>query len=146
MLMPVLRKLTDDDTELTLVDLKDVLYINIENRGIVYHTREEKLYHLSTLTDLEEHLSELGFDLLDKTNIVNMKQVKSLDERHGNIYFDEDPTKNSKFASVAFIKQKLLKTEISQAICRNTGKTLTFQASTDHNHKNVKDKLGFQQG
>jgi DNA-binding LytR/AlgR family response regulator len=124
--MPVLRKSKDGTSELVLLDLNEVLYINIENRCIAYHTREETFHHIATLTELEEHLGEEGFDLLDKTNIVNMNQIRYLDEPHGNIYFDEEPDKHSKFASVALIKQKVLKNEIAAAIARNTGKTITF--------------------
>jgi DNA-binding LytR/AlgR family response regulator len=140
--MPVLRKRNDGTSELIIIDIQDVLFVNIENRGIVYHTRDERFHHISTLSELEEHLSEAGFDLLDKTNIVNMNQVKLLDEKHGNIYFDEEPDKKSKYASVAFIKQKLLKKEIQNAVCRNTGKTLTYQ-SASHSAKQNKPSENF---
>jgi len=139
MQMPVLRKLKDGTSEMVLIDIEDVLYINIENRSIVYHTREETFHHLSTLSDLDEYLGDQGFDMLDKTNIVNMSQVKYLDETNGNIYFDEEPNKGSPFASVAFIKQKVLKKEITAAIRRNTGKTLTYSA--DKGQRSTQERL-----
>ncbi|MEI7024884.1 LytTR family transcriptional regulator DNA-binding domain-containing protein [Paenibacillus sp. y28] len=126
MKMPVLRRREDKSTELVELDLQEVLYINIEDRNIVYHTRTDKYYQITKLSELDEHLPQLGFDLLDKTNLVNMNEVKSFDPKLGNIYFDEHPDKSSKVASVAFIQQKIRKNQIAQAIARNTGTTLTY--------------------
>lgn len=132
--MPVLRKLKSGASELVEIDLNDVLFIKIEDRNIVYHTLNEKFSHISTLSDLEDHLFDFGFDMLDKTNIVNMNRIKYLNEKHGNIYFEEQPTRESKFASIALIKQKVLKDRLHQCIAANTGKTY-LEASKVSKHK-----------
>ena len=124
MQMPVLKRTNDGESELVLLDLDEVLYIKIENRNIVYHTHTEKYLHISTLSDLEDHLFPYGFDMLDKTNIVNMNRIKKMDYKHGNVYFEETPTKDSKYASVAFIKQKMLGNQIDVAIARNTNASM----------------------
>lgn len=121
--MPMIRIKPDGSSELYIVDLNDVIYIKVENRSLVFHTADEQYHQISTLSDLEEHLYPFGFDLLDKTNLVNMKKIKKMDSKHGNIYFDEYPTRDSKFASVAFIKQKLFKDEIATAIQKNTNRS-----------------------
>ncbi|HEY0828415.1 MAG TPA: LytTR family DNA-binding domain-containing protein [Bacilli bacterium] len=133
MQMPVLkRNKNDGSSKLVVIELSDVLYIKIEDRTIVYHTADALYYHISTLSDLEDHLFDFGFDTLDKTNIVNLNKIKKLDTQHGNIYFDEEPMKSSKYASIAFIKQKLLKHELARIIANNTNTTLEYTAKSNH--------------
>jgi DNA-binding LytR/AlgR family response regulator len=123
--MPVLAK-KDEGTELVELDLNEVLYINIEDRNIVYHTIDNKYYQITKLSELDEHLFELGFDLLDKTNLVNMNKVMHFDSRFGKIFFEASPSRTSKFASVAAIQQKLRKHQISRAIANNSGSLLEY--------------------
>jgi DNA-binding LytR/AlgR family response regulator len=148
MQMPMLKIMPDGTSRLVLVDLNDVAYIKIEKRNIVYHTIDDQFNHISTLSELEEHLSHQGFDLLDKTNLVNMSKIKKMDDKHGNIYFEEEPTKDSKFASVAFIKQKLFKEIIAKAIGNNTGAQTDSPPSKDAPKKSKPDPnagTGFEQ-
>jgi DNA-binding LytR/AlgR family response regulator len=111
MMMTVIRVLADGSEELSCINLEEVDYMEIEGRRIVYHTNNEKFRHISTLSELEEHLSTLGFDMLDKTNLVNLNKVLSFDDQQGKVYFDEPITQRSKYATVALIKQKLIRKE-----------------------------------
>ena len=52
----MLKKHTDGSVELKFIDIRDIAFIRIENRTIVYHTENDHYYHISTLSDLEEHL------------------------------------------------------------------------------------------
>lgn len=126
MMIPVLKTKNEHETELVMLDLNDVLYINIEKRNIVYHTLDQKYFHLSTLSEMADHLFDNGFDLLDKTNLVNMNKIKKLDDKQGKIYFEEAPSSSSKFATIAFIKQKLFSNIISRAIANNTNKSMEY--------------------
>lgn len=141
MMMPVIKKTDSGKTHLVQIDLNDVLYIKIENRNIVYHTQDDTYYHISTLSELEEHLFDNGFDLLDKTNLVNMNQMMYLDEQHGNIYFEEQPTKESKFASIALIKQKVMKNQLAGIIAKNTNKQLDLSNDLPNRRKMKLQKL-----
>lgn len=132
MKMPVLRK-RDDVTELIELDLSDVLYIHIENRNIVYHTADEKYYQITRLSELEEHLSDKGFDLLDKTNLVNLNKVQYFDEKYGKIYFQPTPGPNSKYASVAAIQKKWRGSAISRAIAKNTNNHMQYKIKKEIN-------------
>lgn len=125
MKMPVLRW-NGESSELVELDLNDVLFINIEDRNIVYHTSSEKYFQITKLSELDEHLLNRGFDLLDKTNLVNMNKVKSFESKLGKIYFEEHPTKHSKYASVAAIQQKVRKHQIERAIANNTNTSLEY--------------------
>lgn len=128
MMIPVLKAKNEHETELVMLDLSDVLYINIEKRNIVYHTLDEKYYHLSTLSELYDHFFDNGFDLLDKTNLVNLNKIKKLDPKQGKIYFEENPSEESKYATVAFIKQKMFHNIISRAIANNTNTSLEYKS------------------
>ena len=130
MMIPVLRKKDEQETELVLLDLSEVLYINIEKRNIVYHTIDQKYYHLSTLSELYDHFFDNGFDLLDKTNLVNLNKIKKLDNKQGKVYFEENPDSDSKYATVAFIKQKMFQNVISRAIANNTNTSLEFTSKS----------------
>jgi len=112
MMMTVLKLQADGSTELACISLHDVDYMEIEGRKIVYHVGQQKFRHISTLSELEEHLGLEGFDMLDKTNLVNLNRVASFDESQGKVYFQEPVTGNSKYATVALIKQKLIKREM----------------------------------
>jgi DNA-binding LytR/AlgR family response regulator len=111
MMMTVLKMYPDGSTELACISLLEVDYMEIEGRKIVYHSGSEKYRHISTLSELEEHLSQEGFDMLDKTNLVNLNKVASFDESQGKVYFQEPAYGNSKYATVALIKQKVIRRE-----------------------------------
>jgi DNA-binding LytR/AlgR family response regulator len=112
MKMTVLKMYPDGTTELACISLLDVDYMEIEGRKIVYHVDNEKYRHISTLSELEEHLAQEGFDMLDKTNLVNLNKVSSFDESQGKVYFQEPSTGESKYATVALIKQKMIRREM----------------------------------
>lgn len=113
-MMTVLKLLPDGTTELACISLLDVDYMEIEGRKIVYHVDQSKYRHISTLSELEEHLGEYNFDMLDKTNLVNLNKVSSFDETQGKVFFQEPVTEESKYATVALIKQKLIRREMLQ--------------------------------
>ena len=111
-MMTVLKLRSDGSTELACISLLDVDYMEIEGRKIVYHVDQEKYRHISTLSELEDHLAVQGFDMLDKTNLVNLNRVASFDETQGKVYFQDPVTNYSKYATVALIKQKLIRREM----------------------------------
>ncbi|TLS53299.1 LytTR family transcriptional regulator [Paenibacillus antri] len=112
MMMTVLKLCADGSTELACISLLDVDYMEIEGRKIVYHVDQAKYRHISTLSELEEHLAAQGFDMLDKTNLVNLNRVASFDDTQGKVYFQDPVTSSSKYATVALIKQKLIRREM----------------------------------
>lgn len=115
MLMTVLRMKDDEATELACISLLDVDYMEIEGRRIVYHIDNQKYRHISTLSELEEHLTHEGFDMLDKTNLVNLNKITTFDEQQGKVYFQDPPIEKSKYATVALIKRKLIRRERVQS-------------------------------
>jgi DNA-binding LytR/AlgR family response regulator len=129
MQVPVLKYRENGESELVLLDLDDVIYIRVENRNLVYHTIDDRYEHISTLSDLEQHLHAYGFDLTDKTNLVNMNKIKKLDQKHGKLYFEEHPDAKSKYATVAFMKLKMYGKQIQRIIANNTDSSMEFPMS-----------------
>jgi DNA-binding LytR/AlgR family response regulator len=119
MKVPVTRD-RDNDTELIMLDLNDVIFIQTEDRTLVYHTLDEVYYPLiPSLTTLSKHTEHLGFRRLDRINLVNIQKVKYFDEDLGKVYFEENITKHSKFTTVSFINKNKLKKEINEWINKN---------------------------
>lgn len=108
--MTVLRMKGEETAELACICLTDVDYMEIEGRRIVYHIGDQKYRHISTLSELEEHLSAEGFDMLDKTNLVNLNRIGAFDEQQGKVFFGTSSSPG-KYATVAMIKQKLIRRE-----------------------------------
>lgn len=100
----------NNDTEIVLLDLKDVLYIETENRNLVYHTHEGVYYHLlPSLNNMSKYIEPAGFMRLDRNNMVNLNQVKNYDGILGKVYFDKDVKKDSKYATISILNRTILK-------------------------------------
>lgn len=111
MLIPVTRD-KDNQTELIMLDMKDVLYMHMEDRTVVYHTLEERFYHLlPSLSVLARHTQSLGFEKLDRINLVNLNKVNHFDDKYAVVYFEAEAqlTKKSKSTTVAFLNKEKLK-------------------------------------
>jgi DNA-binding LytR/AlgR family response regulator len=119
MMMSVIKLNSDGTSALACIHLNEVDYMEIEGRKIVYYINNEKYRHISTLSEMEEYLSEHGFDMLDKTNLVNLNRVVKFDDSQGKVYFQETVTPQSKFATVAYIKQKMIRKEMVRKTTSN---------------------------
>jgi DNA-binding LytR/AlgR family response regulator len=118
--MPVIKKQPDGNHELFWLNIENIVKIEIDKRNVVFHTLEDVYYPLSTLSDYEEHFFRYGFDLLDKSNLVNMELVKKVDPIFGKVFFEDEPKANSKYAHIAAIQQKVRGHEIQRKIANNT--------------------------
>lgn len=121
MIIPVTRD-KENIGELIMLNMKDVLYMHIEDRTVVYHTLKDQFYHLlPSLTVMNHQTEAFGFRKLDRINLVNIHQIKYLDDAHGKVYFEEDIKKDSKFATVSFLNKGKRSKEIRDWINRNLG-------------------------
>lgn len=112
----------ENESEIILLDMKDVLYIHTEDRTILYHTHEGIYYHLlPSLSKLSNNFKKIGFTRLDRTNLVNTCQIRHFDMHHGKVFFEEQITKNSKFTTVSFFNKTKLQKDIHQWIQKNIG-------------------------
>lgn len=116
MLIPVTRD-KDNLTEIVMLDLKDVLYMHMEDRNIVYHTLEGRFYHLvPSLSVLAKHSENYGFEKLDRINLVNMNKIEYFDDEFAKVYFqpESEITPDSKSATVAFLNKGIVKNHLKQ--------------------------------
>lgn len=110
----------NNDGEVIMMDMAEVLYIQTEDGAVVFHTSEGRYYPLvPSLSMYAKHTENIGYQKLDRTNLVNMKRVKSFDEKRGLVYFEEDAGPNSQSAIVAFMNIAKLKNMILTWIERN---------------------------
>jgi DNA-binding LytR/AlgR family response regulator len=118
------------------VSLKDVDFVSLESKKIIYHVGEKDYRQLSTLDDFAKILVEVGFIETDRGNLVNMERIKKFDEEYGVLYFEENPTSKSQRASIARIHYSVLGNLVKRCIAENTGKTLEFKDQRS-------EKIGF---
>lgn len=111
MQIPVTRD-KDNQTDIIMLGMNDVVYMHMEDRTVVYHTINEKFYHLMpSLTVLSRHAQKLGFEKLDRINLVNLQKIEHFDDKLSIVYFQQEAeiTKKSKSATVAFSHKEKLK-------------------------------------
>lgn len=91
------------------LSINEIQMVQVESRVLVFYTEKGKYKHLHTLTELEEMLEPQGFDMLDKTNLVNLKKVVRYDEDTGKVFFTKTSDEDVKYATVSMLKQKLVR-------------------------------------
>jgi DNA-binding LytR/AlgR family response regulator len=102
--MTVIYYDSSNNPSLQVIDIKDVDYIENEGRRLVYHIGDKKYYQIVTKSEMEMFLDNKGFDILDRPYLVNIGKIRHFDEKLGKAYFVDNPSKNSKFVTVARIK------------------------------------------
>lgn len=80
---------------------EDVYYIGIENRILVYHTKEGSYYQINTFEEMSNVLEQFGFAVVDRGSLVNLGKVAKLDTEFSRVFFEEEVTKDSIFATVS---------------------------------------------
>ncbi|XID90337.1 LytTR family transcriptional regulator DNA-binding domain-containing protein [Paenibacillaceae bacterium WGS1546] len=119
MIQPVTRD-RNNDSEVIMMDMSEVNVIQIEDGAVAFNTDRGRFYPLvPSLSMYKKHLESIGFHRLDRTNLVNMRRVRSFDEKRGMVYFDESPNVSSLSATVAFMNIGKLKKFIRGWIDRN---------------------------
>lgn len=107
MKFPVTRDLVHD-FELIMLDVNDILYMEVEERTVVFHTAEDKFYLLDTLSELAKRMGSLGFQKLDRINLVNMNKIKHFDDKHCKVFFDDELTEHTKSTTVSFTNKNMI--------------------------------------
>jgi DNA-binding LytR/AlgR family response regulator len=111
--------ISQESGSLNEIELKDVLYIRFEERCLIYHTGDREYRQLTKLRELEELLYHLGFRMLDKTNLVNIHKIQSIDPVKCKVFFENEPADSSPYAFVAASKYKYLKNSLKAQIEKN---------------------------
>lgn len=105
----------DNFEQIIMLDLQDIVKIEVNDRSVTFHTREEVYYPLVwTISTLEPHLQHYGFHRLDRNNLVNINKVTHFDEERALVFFDPEITKKSKFATISNREKMKVKKEMSR--------------------------------
>ncbi|WP_239614964.1 LytTR family DNA-binding domain-containing protein [Cohnella mopanensis] len=93
--------LLDSNGNPVKLDPADVIAIRPTADGPEFYTKDAMYYYPTTLEELMVVLKEVGFERLDRTNLVNLNHVKAFDPKARKVYFEQPWTKDSKFATVS---------------------------------------------
>ena len=79
-----------EDFEISNLSLEEIIYIDIYNYILTYHTINDKIDVTTTsLLDIEKQLINYGFFKINRSTIVNLKYIKSVKDTlvdvNGNI-------------------------------------------------------------
>ncbi|WP_127585243.1 LytTR family DNA-binding domain-containing protein [Paenibacillus koleovorans] len=96
------------DPELLVLDADDVLYMEVEERTVVFHTADDKFYLVDTLSELAKRMGALGFQKLDRINLVNMNKIKQFDDKQCKVFFDEPAAEGTKNTTVSFTNKNMM--------------------------------------
>ncbi len=109
MLIPVIRKVSKEESRLHFLNIDEILYVFSGDHEIIFHTKDEVFYQMSTLQDYSLLWADMGFDRTDRCCVVNMNKVKSVDFELGLVLFEENEKGVSKNATVTMAKMQKLK-------------------------------------
>ncbi len=70
------------------ISLRDLIYIEVDDHLLIYHTREGQISEFGTLSKLEETLSEKGFARCSNSCIVNLSLVQGVKGYQLTLYED----------------------------------------------------------
>lgn len=112
MQIPVMKKIKSekDEIEIHMLDVSDIWYVSVDsNRFVVYHTEHEVYYQPNNMEQVLAFLKFHQFEKLDRGMVVNVKNIKSFDHEFGKVFFEENLTNESKYATVSYSKTNKLK-------------------------------------
>jgi DNA-binding LytR/AlgR family response regulator len=83
------------------INVEDIIAIRPTADGPEFHTRDGMYFYPSTMEELQILFKDIGFERLDRTNLVNMNHVQAFDPKARKVYFEYPWTKDSQFATVS---------------------------------------------
>lgn len=129
--MTVIRDIKSSELEFECINLLDVDYQEVDKsrRRIIYYIGDKKYYSITCLEESEELLRHHDYFLTDRKNLVNLRKIKFIDYDYRNLYFENPPTKHSRFAAIAAINLRVLKNVFERIVAFNNGVTQEFKLS-----------------
>jgi len=70
------------------LDLSDVFFIGSVGDKLIIRARDGDYIPVTTIRDFADVLSVFGFEMLDKSNVVNMRRITKYDKQNKEVYFD----------------------------------------------------------
>lgn len=94
-------RLLNRDGQPCTVNVEDLIAIKPTADGPEFYTKDGMYFYPSTMEEMLLMYKDMGFERLDRTNMVNMNHVKAFDPKARKVYFDYPWNESSKFATVS---------------------------------------------
>ena len=78
------------------IDISDILYIEVQNHDLTYHTVSENITVRGTITEAEETLSGFNFFRIGKPYLVNLAHVRGFIDGEAIVNTDKIPVSRAK--------------------------------------------------
>ena len=104
--IPALKR---GDNRVHWLSLREICYVALDDRSIVYHTADAEFIHPGKLEDITLALRPEGFEKLDRGVLVHLRNIKKYDSAYGKIYFSNEVTERSKYATLSPLYQSKLR-------------------------------------
>lgn len=99
--MTQLLYLLDREGNPSTINTDDLIAIKPTADGPEFYTKDGMYFYPTTMEEMLLMYKDMGFERLDRTNLVNMNKVKVFDPKARKVYFDDPWSKESKFATVS---------------------------------------------
>ncbi|GIP32988.1 LytTR family DNA-binding domain-containing protein [Paenibacillus sp. J2TS4] len=99
-----MRVLKNDGSSCEIQE-EEILYFTNHRNTIYVHTTDGEYVLPTTLSDLHAAYNHSGFERLDRSNVVHLKNVAGYDSERKIVYFKESQT----FATVSESNEKRIK-------------------------------------
>lgn len=83
------------------VSVENLVAVRPTAKGPEFYTKDDVYYYPTRMDELHLLLSDFGFERLDRTNLVNLNQVKAFDPKDRKVYFDCPWNRESLFFTVS---------------------------------------------
>ncbi|GGF76524.1 hypothetical protein GCM10010912_22020 [Paenibacillus albidus] len=83
-----MRVLRNDGTSMDVLE-EEILYFSNYKNTIFVHTQEGEFVLPTTLSDLLAAYGSIGFERLDRSNVVNINNIESYDSERKIVYFKD---------------------------------------------------------
>ena len=117
---------------MSTIDLENVLYIELADSEIIYHTESNEFSQVTILysdfSELLDTLQELGFKKMTRTMIVNFLKIQKYDTTTGNLYFNPEGT--GKYVTISANKANQYHRDILVSVSNNTNMTPSISMNT----------------
>jgi DNA-binding LytR/AlgR family response regulator len=94
-------RLLDRDGNPCSLNVEDIVAIRPTADGPEFYTKDDMYFYPTTMEELQSLFKDIGFERLDRTNLVNLHHVMAFDPKARKVYYEYPYSKDSKFATVS---------------------------------------------
>lgn len=115
MIQKVIPALRRGDGSVHWLSLRDICYVALDDRNIVFHTADDEFIHPGKLEDMALALRPEGFEKLDRGVVAQIRNIKKYDSWYGKVFFSNEVTEHSKYATLSPLYHSKLRKTIGKS-------------------------------